>query len=153
MLAVGLDKLCPQASLASMPFGGPYVAKSLLQGTWRPLWPSWSPLRCVLGALGGVLEACRGVWEALGHPLGHLGVVLDASWGLLGPSRWHLGRSWSRLGGVIGALGAIREASWALLEPFERRLGALGAVWEASWAPWAVCCRYAEFHRVFDVFH
>ena len=61
VLAVGLDKLCPQASLASMPFGGPYAAKSLLQGTWRPLWPSWSPLRCVLGALGGVLEACRGV--------------------------------------------------------------------------------------------
>ena len=34
VLAVGLDKLCPQASLASMPFGGPYAAKSLLQSTW-----------------------------------------------------------------------------------------------------------------------
>ena len=61
VLAVGLDKFLSQASLVSMPFGGAYAAKSLLQGTWRPLWMSWAPLGCVLGALGGVLEACRGV--------------------------------------------------------------------------------------------
>ena len=61
VLAVGLDKLCPQASLVSMPFGGTYAAKSLPQGTWRPLWLSWAPLGCVLGALGGVWEAYQGV--------------------------------------------------------------------------------------------
>ena len=31
VLAASLDKLCPQASLASMPMGGPYAAKSLLR--------------------------------------------------------------------------------------------------------------------------
>ena len=50
VLAISLDKLCLQASLASMPIGESYAAESLLQGTWRPLWP------CILGALGGVLE-------------------------------------------------------------------------------------------------
>ena len=112
VLAVGLDKIYPQASLASMPFGGPYAAKSFLQGTWRPLWPPWSPLRCVLVALGGVLEARRGVWEALGHSLGHLGVVLNASWG-----------SSNHCSCILGAPGAVWEASWALLELSGRRLG------------------------------
>ena len=135
------------------------------EGTWRPLWPSWSPFRCVLGALGGLLEACSDVQEALGPPLGHVGVVLDVSWSLFEPLWRQLRRSCSRLGGVIGALGAIREASWVLLEPFRRRLGrswshpggVLGAlgrapVWDASWALRAAFCRYAEFHGFLDVF-
>ena len=61
VLAVGLDKFLSLASLVSMSFGGTYAAKSLLQGTWRPLWLSWAPLGCVLGALGGVWEAYQGV--------------------------------------------------------------------------------------------
>ena len=76
-----------------------------------------------MGALGGLLEPCPDVQEALGQPLGHVGVVLDVSWSLFEPLRRQLRRSCSRLGGVIGALGAIREASWVLLEPFRRRLG------------------------------
>ena len=117
-----------------------------------------------MGALGGLLEPCPDVQEALGQPLGHVGVVLDVSWSLFEPLRRQLRRSCSRLGGVIGALGAIREASWVLLEPFRRRLGrfwshsrgvlgALEAVWEASWAHWAACCQHAKFHRFFDAFH
>ena len=96
------------------------------QGTWRPLWPSWSPFRCVLGALGGLLEPCPDVQEALGQALGHVGVVLDVSWSLFEPLRRQLRRSCSRLGGIIGALGAIWETSWVLLEQSGTRLGRSG---------------------------
>ena len=75
MLAVCLDKLCPQASLEVMFSGRPCTAKGILTSTWRPLWPSmggsWGPLGrvlkalgCVLEALGGVLGAPGAVWEA-----------------------------------------------------------------------------------------
>ena len=74
MLAIGLDKLCPQASLAGMSFDSPYAAKTLLQGTWRPLWPpgrllsafwvlseaSWRPVevsRRLLGIPSAILES------------------------------------------------------------------------------------------------
>ena len=53
-----------------------------------------------------------GVLEALERSLGHLGAVLDVSWGLLEPLWWHLKRSWSCLGGVWEALGTILGASW-----------------------------------------
>ena len=150
MLAVGLDKLCPQASLASVPFSGP----SALCCKWPPsrhlvtsVAAFWRRLGSLSRCLGGSWALSRASWSRPERVLG-----------LLEPLRWHLRRSWGRLGGVLGALGATREASWRLLEPFGKRLGrsrsqsgsvlgALGVVWAASWALWAAFCRYAEFHR------
>ena len=115
VLAVGLDKLCPQASLVSVPFGGPYAlcckeppAKHLVTSV-AAFWRRFGSLsRC----LGGSWALSRASWSRPERVLG-----------LLEPLRWHLRRSWGRLGGVLGALGATREASWALLEPFGKRLG------------------------------
>ena len=100
VLAVGLDKFWSLASLVSMPFGGTYAAKSLPQGTWRPLWLSWAPLGCVLGALGGVFEAYQGVWKLLGTLAG-----------ILEPSCTRPGASCEPGGDISSALGAVWEAS------------------------------------------
>ena len=51
-----------------------------------------------------------------GSNMGALGVVLEASWALLGRSWRHLARSWGGLGGLLGALGRVSDALGALLE-------------------------------------
>ena len=95
-------------------WNGPKIAPISSQNgsNMVPKWPpngsqiaSWSPLEASW-ALEALLEPS---WKAPGGLLGALGVVLEASWPLLG-------RSWGGLGGALGrswgGLGAKRLPKW-----------------------------------------
>ena len=91
VLAVGVDRLCPEDSLVVVSFARPCSADVLPKGSHRPLRPSvrgsWGPLGRALGALGGVLEARGGVWEALGRSWEPCGKGLRCSRAPFGHSR------------------------------------------------------------------
>ena len=69
--------------------------------------------------------------------MGHLGGVLEASWGILGASWRRLGASWGRLGGVLGDPGSILEALWTVLyiSVLERSLGLMLDQFEGHFKP------------------
>ena len=100
VLAVGLDKLCPQASLASMPFGG----LMLQRASCKALGDLCGPPDRLLDAFWVLSAASWRLVEVSRRLLGTLSGILEPSW-------TRPGASWNHCGGILGAPGAVWEAS------------------------------------------
>ena len=93
-----------------------------------PFAPGWTPFRVILGPFWAILGHLGGSWAPLRSTLraswahhatflGHLGVLLESSWSLLGlswpywpilePSRWYFASFWSHLAPILEHFSSI----------------------------------------------